>query len=304
MALIVEPLIWVIYHIIIVTAIAIDLKISFKRDEITLGEATKWLLLWIGIGLAFGAFILFRFGFEPALLYYTTYVVEYTLSMDNLFVFAVIFIYFAVPLRSQRSLLYIGIIAAMIMRGGFLYGGILLLETFSWVVFIFGITLIYLGIKIWKGGAKRIEPEKNPVIVWAKKFLPLTDKYHGSKLMIKQSEKFIFTPLILVFLSITVTDFIFAFDSLPAAIALTRDFFLAYTSNISAILGLRSLYFVITKSMFGFKYVSKGLALILIFLGLKFFLAEIGLVISTLISITFIFTVLAGSILLSIKKRD
>jgi len=298
----VEPEVWIIYHILIVLFIALDLKIGFKKEEFK--EALRWLFLWISVAISFGLFILFKFGLEAALLYYTAYTVEYTLSMDNLFVFAVIFIYFSVPLKAQRFVLYAGIISAIIMRGGFIYGGLLLLEAFEWMVFVFGATLIYLGIKLWRGGTVKVEPEKNPVIIFARKFLPITPNYHNSKFIVRQSKRILFTPLILVLLSIEFTDLIFAFDSVPAAIAITRDFFIAYTSNISAILGLRSLYFVIAKSMFGFKYISKGLSVILVFLGVKFLMSEFGLKIPTELSVIFIFSILGITVLLSLVKKS
>ncbi|GBC74705.1 Inner membrane protein alx [archaeon HR06] len=300
MTLKIEPEVWIIYHILIGLFIALDLKLG--REEFK--EALKWLFLWISVAISFGLFILFKFGLEAALLYYTAYTVEYTLSMDNLFVFAVIFIYFSVPLKAQRFVLYAGIVSAIIMRGSFIYGGLLLLEVFEWMVFVFGATLIYLGIKLWKGGTVKIEPEKNPIIILARKFLPITPNYHNSKFIVRQSKRILFTPLILVLLSIEFTDLIFAFDSLPAAIAITRDFFIAYTSNISAILGLRSLYFVISKSMFGFKYISKGLSVILVFLGIKFLMSEFGLKIPTGLSVIFIFGILGITILLSVIKKD
>ncbi len=296
----VEPLVWVVYHLVVVTVIGIDLAAGIRRGHgLTVGEASRWVALWIGVGVSFGLYVLYRFGVEASATYYAAYALEYTLSIDNLFVFAIIFMYFAVPSVAQPIVLYVGIISAIIMRATFIYGGLWLLETFHWTIIVFGAVLLYTGVRIWKGGAERIEVEHNPVVKWVKKLLPITNEYSGAKFIIRSSSKRMFTPLIMVLLAIESSDIMFAFDSVPAALALTQNFFIAYTSNISAILGLRSLYFLMALTMLKFKYIGKGLALILVFLGAKFFLAAVDVQIPTFASIGVIFAVLATSILAS-----
>lgn len=308
----VDILIWIIYHVIISTFILIDLLVGFRRKEgLKFREAVRWTLIWVAIGVAFGAFVFYKFGLDATLTYYAVFVLEKTLSMDNIFVFAVIFNYFAVPAVAQPLVLYMGVIGAIVMRAAFIYGGLLLLEAFHWMVYVFGILLVYSGFKMWRGGAERVRIEHNPIIRWARKVLPITDRYEGSKFIVR-STNLMFTPLIVVLLAIESTDLMFAVDSVPAAIALVEKlpsydlrFFLAYTANISAVLGLRALYFVIALTMFKFKYIGKGLSLILVFLGLKFFLSGVGIEVPVALSLLVVFSVLTISIIASVttKKR-
>lgn len=297
--------IWIIYHIIIFTLIIIDLMIAQRKPhEPSIKEATAWVTLWIGIAAIFGIIILYNFGPIPSLLYYTAYVIEYSLSMDNLFVFLAIFSYFAVPFKYQHKTLYIGIISAIFFRATFILAGLKLLETFSWMVYVFGIVLIYSGIRLGRGLEKSVEPSRNPIVKAARKVLPITDKYIGAKFIVRNNRSLMFTPLVIVLLAIETTDVIFAFDSVPAVIAITEDFFLAYTSNISAILGLRSLYFLLAAFMLRLKYLSKGLAFILTFLGIKLIIKEFGIDIPILLSIGIIFSVILGSAILSVIRKD
>ncbi|MEM4298625.1 MAG: TerC/Alx family metal homeostasis membrane protein, partial [Nitrososphaerota archaeon] len=236
---------WLLYHIIIGILIVIDLWIR-RTKEMDFKESVIWSVIWISVGLAFGVMILILGGLEAAGLYYTAFVIEKMLSMDNLFVFAVIFSYFKVPFIAQPFVLYVGIVTAAIMRGAFIYGGIWLIERFYWSVFIFGAVLFVSGIRLLKGPHDRVNPERNPVVRLAKRFLPLADYYDGYKFIIRPQDRgtVLFTPLIICLIAIEMTDIIFAFDSVPVAIAITLNFAIAYTSNISAVLGLRSLYFL------------------------------------------------------------
>jgi len=302
---------WIIYHLIIAVFIFIDLYAGFRRKhELTLKEASKWVLLWISIGVAFGLVIYFLTNDHELLgLYYAAYVVEYSMSMDNLFVFAVIFSYFAVPMIAQPVVLYIGIITAIILRASFIYGGLWLIEQYHWMIFVFGAVLIYCGYKLLRAGEVKVDPGKNPIVRMAKRFLPLTDYYDGVRFIIREklstNTRTMFTPLIITLLAIETTDVVFAFDSVPAVIAITMNFLVAYTSNISAILGLRSLYFLIALTMFKFKHVGKGLAAILVFLGVKLFLGGLNILeIPTWISLIVIFTILGVSIIASIIHKE
>ncbi|MEM0079159.1 MAG: TerC/Alx family metal homeostasis membrane protein [Nitrososphaerota archaeon] len=300
---------WITYHLVIVTFIALDLVAGIRRKEMTLREALKWVGIWVGIGTAFGIVVYFMTNnFEAMALYYAAYVVEYSLSMDNLFVFAVIFSYFSVPILAQPIVLYVGIITAIILRASFIYGGLWLIEQYHWTIFIFGAVLIYSGYKLLKAGEVKVDPARNPIVRAAKKILPIADFYDGSKFIVRANEgssKRLFTPLILALAAIETTDVVFAFDSVPAVIAITLNFFIAYTSNISAILGLRSLYFVIALTMFRFKYVGQALSMILIFLGVKMILGGLEIVeVPTWISLTIVFSLLGGAILLSIIRKE
>lgn len=298
---------WIVYHFVIGLFIFIDLWASVKRSHaLTLKEAFRWVMLWISVGLAFGALTFLLTNPEEATLYYAAYIVEYFLSMDNLFVFAVIFRYFAVPAIVQPIVLYVGIITAIILRASFIYGGLWLIEQYHWTIFIFGAILIFSGYKLLGGGAEEVDPSKNPVVRFAKKFLPLADYYEGKRFIVKSNDnRRLFTPLILALIAIETTDIIFAFDSVPAVIAITMNFFIAYTSNISAILGLRSLYFLIALTMFKFKYVGKALAVILVFLGIKLIGSGLEIFeIPTWISLVIVFGLLFSSILLSIIRKE
>ncbi|MEM4536036.1 MAG: TerC/Alx family metal homeostasis membrane protein [Nitrososphaerota archaeon] len=301
---------WELYHAIILVFIAIDLLAGVRRKHaMTYKEAGAWSALWIAVGLAWGAFV-YWFAFpedklHAMALYYAAFVVEKCLSMDNLFVFAVIFNYFAVPLRTQPIVLYVGIITAIVLRATFIAGGLWLIEQFHWTIYVFGAVLIYSGYKLLKAGEVKVDPSRNPVIRFARRFLPITDYYDGAKFVVrtKQYGKLMFTPLILALLAIETSDIIFAFDSVPAVIAITMNFFLAYTSNIAAILGLRALYFLIAITMFRFKYVGPALAGILVFLGIKLIIVQF-IEIPLWLSISIVFSVLGAAIILSIMRGE
>lgn len=294
-----------IYHMIIIPAIAIDLFVGQKLDhDMTIMEAIGWVTVWVSLASIWGIFILFKFGVEASALYFASYVVEYSLSMDNLFVFLVIFQYFGVPFKSQHKTLYIGILTAIILRGLFIFGGISLIERYHWVVYIFALILIFSGIKLAMSGKTKVEPDKNPIVKLAKKYFPIVSEYHGSKFIVKNGGKLFFTPLIIVLLAIETTDVMFAFDSVPAVIAISQNFFIAYTSNISAVLGLRSLYFALALVMFRLKYLGKGLAIVLTFLGIKIFLPLVGIKIPLALSLGVVFGIIFISIILSILKKD
>lgn len=293
-----------IYHLIIIPAIIIDLYIGQKMShEMNLKDALIWVVVWVTLASLWGVYILFKFGTESSALYFTSYIIEYSLSVDNLFVFLVIFEYFSVQIRSQHKTLYIGIITAIVLRGLFIFGGIALIERYHWVVYIFAIILIISGIRLAKGGEAKVEPERNPVVKFAKKYFPITTKYFGSKFFIREDGKFKFTPLIIVLLAIESTDLMFAFDSVPAVIAITQNFFIAYTSNISAVLGLRSLYFALVLVMLKLRYLGKALAIVLTFLGIKIFLPIVGIKIPLFISLSVVIGIILCSVILSLIKK-
>ncbi len=293
-----------IYHLIIIPAIIIDLYVGQRMShDITLKDALIWVAIWVSLASVWGFLILYKFGAEATALYFASYIVEYSLSVDNLFVFLVIFEYFGVPFRSQHKTLYLGIITAIVLRGAFIFGGIALIERYHWVVYIFALILIYTGFKLATSEETRVEPEKNPVVKFARKYFPITPKYFGSKFLVKLDGKRLFTPLIIVLLAIETTDVMFAFDSVPAVIAISQNFFIAYTSNISAVLGLRSLYFALALVMFQLKYLGKGLAIVLTFLGVKIFLTLLGINIPLFMSLGIVIGMILISVLISIIKK-
>lgn len=301
---------WELYHAVIIVFIAIDLFVGVRRKK-AMGyrEAGAWTVLWIAVGLAWGAFVYWFASPEDKLhalgLYYAAFIVEKSLSMDNLFVFALIFRYFDVLPRVQPIVLYVGIITAIVLRAGFIAGGLWLIEQFHWTVYIFGAVLIYAGYKLLRAGEVKVNPSRNPVVKFAQKFLPMANYYEGAKFIVrsKRDKGLMFTPLLLALLAIETSDIIFAFDSIPAVIAITSNFFLAYTSNIAAILGLRALYSLIAITMFRFKYVEPSLAGILFFLGIKILIARF-VEIPVWLSISIIFSALSGAIILSIIKGE
>jgi tellurite resistance protein TerC len=299
---------WILYHIVVGSLIMVDLRTGWKGvHRPTVKSSMKWIAYWISFGVAFGILVLCLFGLEASLLYYTAYIVEYSLSMDNLFAFSVIFTYFAVPLEYQMKTLYIGILAAIVLRCAFIAGGLALIEAYRWVIYIFAAILIYTGYKLFRAKEVKVEPDRNPLVRLARKFLPLTNYYDKAKFITRNNGALFFTPLVLVVLAIGSTDIMFAFDSVPTVIAITMNFFIAYTSNVAAVLGLRSLYFLLAIMVFRLKYLGKGLSVILVFLGLKLIVAETEIVkIPTLVTITIVFSILGVSAIASImeEKRE
>jgi len=266
---------WIGFNVFVLLMLALDLGVfNRKAHEITIKEALIWTGVWISLAMCFNVLIYYWQGEVKALEFLAGYVIEKALSVDNIFVFVLIFSYFKTPTIHQHKILFWGIIGALIMRAAFIFAGVALLEKFHWTIYVFGVILIYTGYKMLAQKEKAIEPEKNPLIKIIRKIIPVTSKYHGGDFFIKQNGKLFATPLFLVLILIEVTDLIFAADSIPAILAITQDHFIVYTSNVFAILGLRSLYFALAGMMDKFQYLSKGLALILIFVGLKMSLVD------------------------------
>jgi tellurite resistance protein TerC len=257
------------------------------------------------VALLFNLVILFWMGKREALEFLTGYLVEKALSADNIFVFAVLFNYFAVPPAYRHRVLFWGVLGAIVMRFAFIMAGAALLKKFHWVVYIFGIIVILSGIKLLRRRDGQVDPEKNPVIQLARRFLPLTPHYVGQQFVVRDDGRFVFTPLALVLLAVETTDVVFAVDSVPAIFAITRDPFIVFTSNICAILGLRALYFVLEGVMKLFRYLDEGLAIILVFIGIKMLLSEVY-PIPVGLSLGFVLLVLTITIVLSLwaERRE
>ena len=266
---------WVGFNFLILILIAIDLGVLHKKSHvISVKEALIWSAGWIFISLTFNVGIYFWFGYESALQFLTGYLIEKSLSVDNIFVFAILFSYFKVKPEYQHKVLMWGIIGALIMRGALIAVGTALISNFHWVIFILGAFLVYTGIKMAFQKEISVHPERNPVVNLAKRFIPMSKDYDGDKFVTVIDGKRIFTPLIVVLIVVEVTDLMFAVDSIPAIFAITTDSFIVYTSNVFAILGLRALYFALSGVLEMFHYLKYGLGLVLSFVGTKMLISE------------------------------
>jgi tellurite resistance protein TerC len=277
---------WVGFNIFVLGMLALDLGV-FHRDahEVSVKEAAIWSVVWISMAMAFNVGIYFFWerlvpgsaytSSEASLAFLTGYLIEKALSVDNIFVFVLIFSYFAVPAKYQHRVLFWGIIGALLMRAGMIFAGAALIKQFHWIIWIFGAFLIFTGIKMATSGESKLEPDKNPVIRLFKRFFPVSEQYDGQKFFTVQNGVRMATPLFLVLLMVETTDLIFAIDSIPAIFAVTQDPFIVYTSNVFAILGLRSLYFVLGGVMDKFHYLKLGLSAVLAFVGTKMLLPDV-----------------------------
>ncbi|MGC9104085.1 MAG: TerC/Alx family metal homeostasis membrane protein [Candidatus Methanodesulfokora sp.] len=283
---------WIAFHAVIAVFLIIDLIYWEKKEKIKFRDSLLWTIIWIAIGLIFSAVILELYGAEEFIKYITAYMAEKMLSIDNLFVFLVIFTYFAVPDRSKHIVLLAGIICAAVFRGIFIFAGVVLLHMFHWMVYVFGAFLIYTGVKMAKRVEGSVDPQKNKAVNLAKKLLPIAPTYGNGGFTVKQEGRRLFTPLLLVLLAIETTDIMFALDSVPAVLAITREFFTAYTSNIMAVLGLRALYFLLEHGLKLVKNLEKGLALYLVYLGLAFILSALGMEIPSYVSLILIILII------------
>jgi len=298
---------WIGFHVFIFIMLALDLGVFHKHThKVPVKEAVVWSAVWITLALLFNLFVFFEFGKTQALEFLTAYVIEYSLSVDNIFVFILIFSYFAVNAQYQHKILFWGILGALIMRGIFIFAGVALINRFHWIVIIFGGFLVFTGIRMLIQKETEVDPEKNVIVRFFRKFFPVSHDLHGGKLFVRQNNRLYATPLFLVLLIIESSDLIFAVDSIPAILAISKDTFIVYTSNIFAILGLRSLYFAIAGIMGYFRYLKVGLAFVLTFVGLKMLVAYFHFEIPIVLSLVIIISILLISILASvlIKKEQ
>jgi len=293
---------WIIFNLFVLLMLTLDLGVFHKKlHVVSVKEALTWTGIWIFLALCFNVLVYYLFGQTKALEFFTGYIIEKALSVDNIFVFVLIFTYFQIPAIYQHKILFWGIIGALIMRVIFIFAGVALLEKFHWTIYIFGAILIVTGIKMLFEKDKKMEPEKNPVIKLFKKLVPTTNELHGDKFFVTINYKRYATPLFVVLIMVEITDLIFAVDSIPAILGVTQDQFIVYTSNVFAILGLRSLYFALANIIERFKYLAIGLALILVFVGIKM-LAIDFYKIPIHYSLLVIFTILISSVVFSIDK--
>jgi tellurite resistance protein TerC len=267
---------WIAFNVFVLGMLALDLGVFHRKAHtVSIKEASIWSIVWITLAMIFNVGIYFAWGPEKALEFLTGYVIEKSLSVDNLFVFLMIFQYFNTPSEYQHRVLFWGILGALILRAVFIAAGAALLNNFHWMIYVFGGFLVITGIKMFLQGDEKIEPEKNPVVRLFERLVPIIKKYEGQKFFIRCDGKLYATLLMLVLVVVETTDVIFAVDSIPAIFAITNDPFIVYTSNVFAILGLRALYFMLAGIMEMFVYLKVGLSFVLCFVGVKMMLVDI-----------------------------
>lgn len=295
-----ELLPWIYFHIFILTMLGLDLFVFHQKPRaVSIREAIGFSIFWVSLAFLFNIYIYFSRGMEDALNFLTGYLIEESLSIDNLFVFLLIFKYFKTPEASKHKVLFWGVLGAIIMRALFIWFGILLISKFHWIIYVFGLFLILTGLKLWFEKDKDIDPEFNPILRIFRHFFHVTENYVSNYFFIIREGKYFATPLFIVLLAIETTDVVFAVDSIPAILAITHDPFIVYTSNIFAILGLRSLFFALSHMLSLFHYIHYGLSFILVFIGIKMLLMHY-IKIPTVVALGIVFMVLAISITLSI----
>jgi tellurite resistance protein TerC len=312
--------VWVGFNLLVLTLLALDLGV-FHREahEVSLREAAIWSVVWIALAMTFNmGLYLFWDQIMPnsglsandaGLAFLTGYLIEKALSVDNIFVFVLIFSYFAVPAKYQHRVLFWGILGALIMRGTMIAAGAALIKQFHWIIWVFGVFLIFTGIRMATSQDEQIEPEKNPVVRMFRRFMPISDRYDGQKFLTRQNGILMATPLLLVLVMVETTDLIFAVDSIPAIFAVTQDPFIVYTSNVFAILGLRALYFVLAGVVHLFHYLKLGLSVVLSFVGIKMLLPDLSAAligvswkIPTAVSLGVVATIIGVSIVASLIR--
>ena len=282
----------------------LDLGLFHKQaHKISTKSALYQSIFWVVVSTLFGVFILVydESGTEGAVQYFSAYLTEYALSVDNIFVILLILKYFKVNEAYYHKVLFWGILGAIVFRGVFIFVGTFLIEKFHWILYVFGVFLVYSGIRIYfEDGDEKIEPEKNPIMRFCKKYLPMSHHDHGGNFVIRENGKLLFTPLFLVIVLIETTDLIFAVDSIPAAFAITQNPFLIYTSNIFAVMGLRAMFFLLAGIIDKFYLLQKGLSVILFFIGAKMLLDIWHIEVNVYLSFTVIIVTLTLSIIFSI----
>ncbi len=280
----------------------LDLLVFHRKEhEVKIREALIWSAVWIALALAFNAGIYHYWGSEKAMKFLAGYVLEKSLSVDNLFVFLLLFSYFKVPAAYQHNVLFWGIVGALIMRALFIFTGIALIERFHWIIYVFGAILIFTGAKLFAKSDNDVDPEKNIVLKLFRKIMPVTAEYRDKKFFVRENGRLYATPLFVVLLVVETTDVIFAMDSIPAILAISVDPFIVYTSNAFAILGLRALFFALSGLMKMFHYLNYGLGVILIFVGIKMVIAEFYKI-PVAAALGVIAAVLTASIVISILR--
>jgi len=294
--------IWIVFAITTAVALVIDLGVFHRRNHtIGLREALLESAAWISVSLLFNLWLYYSQGPQLGVEFLTGYLIEKSLSVDNIFVFLLIFQSFHVPRQSQHKVLFLGVLGALVMRAAFVLAGVELLQSFHWVLYVFGALLLLTGLRMFFPGKRAMRPERNPLVRMARRIIPVSDEYEGEQFFVKQAGKWIATPLFLALVAVEAMDIIFAVDSVPAVLAITRNAFVVYSSNVFAILGLRALYFALADLLPRFRFLHQGLAAILVFVGAKMSLSEwlpVSAPISLAVIVGILGTTVAASLLL------
>jgi tellurite resistance protein TerC len=301
------PFLWLTFNLFVLAAIALDLGVLHRRPhKMETREAITWTLVWVGLSLGFGLGVMYFSGEQRGLEFFTGYVIEKALSVDNLFLFLVIFRAFAVDEKIQHRVLEWGILGALVMRGLMIAAGAGLIERFSWVLYVFGAFLVFAGLHMLFAKKAEMHPEENRISRFARRYLRVTKDYAGSKFFVRQSGKLFATPLFVVLLIVEITDITMAVDSIPAIFGITRDPFIVYTSNVFAILGLRAMYFLLAGVLGKLRYLTAGLSFVLAFIGAKMIVepwVHISVEISLAVVAGILLVALAGSLLVGAKAK-
>lgn len=301
-----ETYLWPIFAVVFVVALVLDLFVFQRKAHIIpLKEALKLVGFWVALALAFNVVIFLYMGRDMGFLFTTAYLIEYSLSVDNLFVFLAIFTYFAVPREAQRKVLLWGILGAIFFRGIFIFAGITLIERFHFVIYVLGAFLIYTAIKLITQKEIKVEPERNPIVRFTRKIIPVAQEYDGASFFKRTNGMLVATPLIIVLIAIETMDIMFATDSVPAVLAITTDPLIVYSSNVFAILGLRALFFALAGLFYLFRFLSTGICIVLAFVGVKMLTADLlthffDYQLPVVISLGVVVAILAGSVILSV----
>ena len=297
-----SPVLWAGFIVFVLAMLALDLGVFHRKDhEVKFKEALTWSGVWISLAMLFNLGIWWKFGATPAVQFLTGYLIEKSLSVDNIFVFVVIFSALKIPLLYQHRVLFWGILSALVLRAGMIFAGVAMIQRFHWLIYVFGAFLIITGVKLFLNRNEEEHPEESKVLRWVRKVIPSTNELHGSHFFTRDTGRWLATPLFMTLVLVELTDVLFALDSIPAIFAVTTDPFLVFTSNIFAILGLRSLFFVLAGAVEKFSYLKVGLSAVLVFVGAKMALVDV-VHISPAISLGVIALLLGGSIVASLRK--
>lgn len=298
-----KVLMWIIFNLVIFSLLYLDLAVLNKRaHEVKIKEALLWCIGWVSIAMLFCVGIYFKLGSDMALKFLTGYIIEYSLSMDNMFVFVLIFSYFNVPRKYQPKILHWGILGAIVMRLVLIFTGVTLIHTFHWLIYVFGAVLVITSLKMAFHNSDEVHPDRNLILKFFKKLMPFDNNYSDGRFFVKKSKIWHATPLFATLIVIEASDLVFAVDSIPAILAISKSYFIVYTSNVFAILGLRALYFLLSGVMGIFRFLKYGISVILMFVGIKMLISGYY-TISVKLSLAVVVVVLAMSVLISIMIK-
>lgn len=291
---------WFAVLAVILVMLAVDLVAHRRAHVIGVREAAGWSVLWVALGVGFGVVVWTIWGAEPGQQYFAGYLIEKSLAVDNVFVWAIIFAAFAVPREYQHRVLFLGVLGALVFRGVFIAAGAALIENFSWVLYLFAAFLIYTGWRMFRSRNEHVDPQRSRVLRLFRRLVPMTDAYHGQRFLIRSRGVVLATPLLAVLVLVELTDIVFAVDSIPAIFAVTTEPFLVFTANAFAILGLRAMYFLLADLVHRFVYLKAGLSAVLVWVGVKMLLLDV-VKIPTWVSLTVVASIIAVSIVASLR---